>query len=407
MSIIYLIPIILAIVWCIEYDRQEEFDELKGHRFWLLYVILSLITGLSYALGGDKQTYLSEFNEYSADISDVFTEIEVGITDRGQMPGWVLVNVFAKVFCDSFYVVQLIEAFFINFAIFYTAKRYTKRVFFFVLLYCLSFQYFNYNTEVMREAFSVGFCLLGAEMLFRKRYVLTAVLFGTALLFHVSAIAMLLLFPLMRFHVTPLRFPFALLASLLFWFLSNHLFSLIIEMVLGQQGSLFEKVLNYSTFSTSFVAFIIYSFIYTVTPYFIMRTGIANGEQDEETLRRKEQFLTYFLCISIIVPSFLPLSRFFNYTTPVLLCLTTDTLYTLFYEKRYFFVKIFSVFLFWGYSMFQFLVYIPKIDSTCLSFWLPYTSIIDDESYDRTYRDKNHDMLLDGEKADENTREAE
>lgn len=407
MSFIYLIPIILSLVWCVEYDRQEKFDDLKSHRFWFLYVILSLITGLSYALGGDKQLYLTEFERYSSDVTNIYRECELGIMERGQMPGWVLLNLFAKSFFDSFYIVQLVEAFFVNFAIFYTCKRYTQRVFFFVLMYCLSFQYFNLNTEVMREAFAVGFCLLGTEMLFRKRYLFSGVLFGLALLFHVSAIAMILLFPLVTFKVTLRRFVWFLLGSLCLWLFSNFLFNLIIEMLLGQEGKLLAKILVYSSFSTGLFAFVLYLIIYLVTPFFMMRLGIENGIQDAEIMRSKERFLTYYLCIAIVVPSFLPLSRFFNYAIPVVLCMTTDLLYTLLREKSHFFVKIACVLVFWGYTIFQYVTYVPKIDASCLTMWIPYTSILDEGSYDRTYRDHIHSILVDGEIADENKREAE
>lgn len=407
MSIILLIPIVLAIVWSVEYDRQEEFDEYKSHRFWLLYFILSVIAGFSYAWGGDKQAYLAEFNDYSSNISDLFSEIELGLTDRGQMPGWVMVNMFAKTVFDSFYVVQLLESFFINFAVFYTCKKYTQRVFFFVLLYFLSFQYFNFNTEVMREAFALGFCLFAVEMLFQKRYVPAALLSATALLFHVSAIAMIILFPWMRFRITLKRLPFVLLAALLIWFSSNYLFSFIIKMVLGQEGTLFAKVFMYSTFSTGFIAFIIYTFIYIVAPFFIMHFGIQKGSQDDEIIRRKEYFMAFFICLSLVVPSFLPLARFFNYTMPVFLCFTTDMLYTLLWEKRHFIIKIFCLYLFWGYTTYQYYAYSSKTETRCLDFWFPYTSIFEEDSYDRAYRDKIHEILVNGEKTDENTREVE
>lgn len=407
MSFIYLIPIILALVWSIQYDRQEDFDMRKSHRFWLLCIILSLITGLSYALGGDKQLYLTEFSDYSTDLSQIGIEIELGYLTRGEMPGWVILNVLSKILFDSFYPVQLVEAFFINFAVFYIAKRYTQHTFFFVLLYCLSFQYFNFNTEVMREAFAIGFCALGAEMLFRRCYILTGVLFLLALTFHVSAIAMVLLFPLMRFTIKPKHFLYVSLAALLFWFSSNYLFKFLIELLLGQEGMVVSKILGYSSFSTSFIALLIYMVIYQVGPYFMMHWGIEKGSQDPEIMRRKEQYITYYLCIAIIVPSFLPLARFFNYTMPILLCLTTDLLFTLLQEKRHFFTKIACVFVFWGYSIQQYIDYSPKIDARCVVLWFPYTSIVDEDDYDRSYRANIHSILVNGEKAEENTREAD
>lgn len=406
MSLIYLIPIILTIVWSIKYDRQEEFDKYKSQRFWFLYFILSIIAGFSYAWGGDKQTYLTEFNYYSSNIADLFSEIEHGFLRRSQMPGWIMVNMFAKTVFDSFYVVQLLESFFINFAIFYTCRKYTQRVFFFVLLYCLSFLYFIFNIEVMREAFALGFCLFAVEMLFRKKYILTVLLFAIALLFHLSAIAMIILFPWMKFRVTMRRLPFALLAALLIWFSCSYLSSFIIDMVVGQEGFWVRKVLLYSSFSTGFIVFIIYTLIYTVAPFFIMHYGIQNGIHDDDIIRRKEYFMAFFICLSLVVPSFLPLARFLNYAMPVLLCLTTDMLYTLLREKKHLIIKISCLFLFWGYSMYHFLAFSPKTETRYLDFWFPYTSIFEEDSYDRTYRHKTHDILTSIKTLDENKQEA-
>lgn len=405
MTFVYLIPILLAVVWSIQYDRQEEFDAHKSHRFWLLCIILSLITGFSYALGGDKQQYLSFFETYSRDWSDLGQEILVGFMSRGQMPGWVCLNMFAKVCFDSFYPVQLIEAFFINTAVFYTCKRYTQRVFFFVLLYCLSFQYFNYNTEVMREAFAIGFSLFGIEAMFRRKYVLMFLLFIMALMFHASAVVMLL-FPFMRFRITFRRFLLVCLAALFVWFVSNAIFKIFISLLLGEEGAFVKKLLSYASFSTGIIAFVIYAVIYLVAPFVFLRCGMAKGVQDEEIIRRKEYFLSFYFCLATLVPSFLILARFFNYPMVMLLCLTADVLFTLFDEKKHFIPKVACLFLFWGYSIKQYVVSAPKIDARCIDFWFPYTCIID-ESYDRNRRDAMHEILVDGDKADENTRDVE
>lgn len=407
MSLVYLIPIILTIVWSIEYDRQAEFDTYKSHRFWLLYVLLSLITGVSYALGGDKQTYLTEFSDYSPYFSDIFREMEAGIMERGQMPGWVLLNVLARAIFDSFYFVQLVEAFFINYVVFSIFKRYTQRVFFCVLLYCLSFQYFNMNTEVMREAFAIGFCLLGAEMLFRQRYGWTCLLFLLALVFHLSAIVMVALFPFMRFDITPRRFPFVLLASLGMWLLSNLVYVVMLQTMSGQESMIFKKLLSCASFSTGIVAYFIYTVTYLVAPYVMLHLGIRSGSDDEAIVRQKKHYVACYLCIAIVVPSYLILARLFNYVIPILLCITCDLLFTLFQTKRRFVPKVLCVLLFWGYSVFQYVAYMPKANDRSLAFWIPYTSVIDEGSYDRTYREKIHDALIDGVKAEDNTRDAE
>lgn len=407
MVLIYLIPLALAAIWCVKYDRQTEMDAHKSHRFWLLYIILSLITGLSYALGGDKQAYLTEFSSYPDSFEDIAEHIKLGITTRGQMPGWVLLNCLAKICFNSFYVVQLIEAFFINFAVFYTVKRYTQHVFFFSILYFLTFTYFNFNTEVMREAFSIGFFLLATETWFRKKYALTIMLGLLAVAFHVSAIV-ILLFPFMQFRITLKRIPWVVLAAALFWLASNALFKVIIAIFLGQTGTLVAKILGYSTFATGPIAFIMYTFTYVVAPFVIMYLGIHRGSQDPEIIRRKEQFMTFYLCVAIVVPSFLPLARFLNYPQTVFLCLTTDVLYTLFAEKRHFISKVLCTLLIWGYTISQYIVINPYTNSNYLVMYLPYTGFWDEDSFDCSERQNIHAILTSGgHKAEENTRTVE
>lgn len=403
MSIVYLIPVILAVVWSIEYDRQEDFDRYKSHRFWLLYLILSLITGFSYALGGDKQTYLTEFSDYSSCISDIVTEIELGFRLRGQMPGWVIVNCVAKAVFNSFYAVQLIEAFFINFAVFFTIKRYTQRVFFAVILYCFTVTYFYFNLEVMREAFSIGFFLFATDAYFRKKYAATVVLFCIAFLFHVSA-CVALLFPFMGFRITLKRFPFVLLASLLFYLFSNFVFNAFVSALFGQEIAIFGRLLLSLTYSTPPISYIIYTVIYLIAPFGIMYLALQKGVENPESVRRGEQFMTFYLCVAIAVPAILPLARFFNYPRIMLLCMTADLLYALFTEKRHFIIKILCVWVAWGFIVSRYTIINPNTGVSYMKMFFPYTSILD-ESYDRSDRVYWHDILISVGPKEEYTRE--
>lgn len=406
MTLIYFIPLILAAAWSIKYDRQAEFDDNKSHRYWLLYVILSLIAALGYALGGDKQQYLSEFAEYSTDISDFAEEIENGIVDRGQMPLWVTLNFFAKVLFDSFTIVQIIESFFVNFAVFYFFKKYTQHVFLTILLFIFSFNYFYFNNEIMREAIAIGICLFATEAYFKKRYIIAFFMVLIAMLFHVSAIVMFL-FPFMSFRVTVKRFPFMILGAMAFWFVSNVLFTKIINALLGQEGALVTKVLFYSSYSSGGVgAFIIYTIIYLVCPFLLMHYGLQRGFQDKELIRRKERFMTMYLCIAIVVISFLPLVRFNNYLLIVYMCFTTDTIYTLFKEKKHFLSKIVCFCIFWGYSTFQFVAVNPNSNQSALVLYFPYTTILD-TNFDRSERQRIHSIITDGSVDAQNQREVE
>lgn len=102
MTIFYVIFILLAGYYSYKYDRIEEYDSHKQHRLWLLCGYLICLTGFSYGLGADKFTYMSEFENYPKNISEVGDYLWVALFTRGHMPLWVLLNLFCKVTFDSF-----------------------------------------------------------------------------------------------------------------------------------------------------------------------------------------------------------------------------------------------------------------------------------------------------------------
>lgn len=378
-------------------------DASKRHRLWLLCIILSLITGLSYGLGGDKQTYIREFAYYPHSWNELSKQIELGVVTRGQMPGWVMLNMLVKNTCDSFIVVQLIEAFFVNIAVFYTCQRYTQRVFFFVLVYCINFTCLYFNTEVMREAFSIGFCLYASEAYFRKRHILAILCMVMAILFHVSALVFLL-FPFMRFRVTRRRLPIMMVACLAVWVLSDAVFSKILAVLVGGEGALMTKMALYTSTKMPLSAFIVAMCIYLVFPFVIWHLGYAAGNNDEELMRRKMQFMTFYLCIGIVVPSFLSLARFLNYPLVVFLCITTDIIYTIFRKRNHFLTKVGCLFVVLGYAWYQYIAYMPNLNVRGYEIWFPYTSIFDSNK-DRTRRIDIHEAAFKLESNPNNNRE--
>ena len=71
MSIFYLIFILLTAYYSYRYDGIEEYDSHKQHRLWLMCFYLICLAGFSYGLGGDKFTYMEEFEEYPNDFSEI------------------------------------------------------------------------------------------------------------------------------------------------------------------------------------------------------------------------------------------------------------------------------------------------------------------------------------------------
>src|SRR5574344_1130631 len=114
MSVVYLIFIILTAYFSYRYDRIEEYDSHKQHRLWLMCTYLICISGFSYGLGGDKFTYMEEFELYPDRWNDVGDFIWIQFMMKGQMPLWTLANILAKVVFGSFNAVQFIQSTAIN-----------------------------------------------------------------------------------------------------------------------------------------------------------------------------------------------------------------------------------------------------------------------------------------------------
>ena len=242
MSIFYVIFILLTAYFSYRYDRIEEYDSHKQHRFWLMCGYMVCLTGFSYGLGGDKFVYMREFETYPESLEEAVDFIWIQFMLKGQMPLWTLVNAFAKVVFNSFYAVQLIQSAVVNIAVCYVASKYTHRYFLFMIVYFLTLQYFVFNTEIMREGFALAFVLVGMHGWLSGKKWLFFVALPIGLLFHISAvIALLFLFAFFKVSWKTLFIAFFI--SFGIWLLSDIILGKVMVSVLGGMGALVQKVL--------------------------------------------------------------------------------------------------------------------------------------------------------------------
>ena len=86
--------------------------------YWGECILLILVAGLRLVVGGDTQTYMSDYDRYPT--LDEFTIFHFALF-RYQ-PLWILLNVLAKTIYPEFYVLQLILACVVNPVTFYIIK---------------------------------------------------------------------------------------------------------------------------------------------------------------------------------------------------------------------------------------------------------------------------------------------
>ncbi len=176
--ILFLITVLLGFIFFYDILRYNKH---KTVCYNLLLIILILISGLRYRIGIDSLSYEMFFNSLPALYNlnfDNFVSYE---------PLFVIFLASVKTIFNSWVVVQLIHAAFINTVAFYFIKKWTNFWFIGALIYFVWLFYVN-NCEEMRQSISGAILLLSIDSLLKRRLILYYVLFSIACLFHRSFI---------------------------------------------------------------------------------------------------------------------------------------------------------------------------------------------------------------------------
>ena len=171
------------------YDRP--YAQRKGMTLWLfVFILLVLIIGLRYKVGGDTYNYMNYF-AWSPEL--VYWE---PFDVSGFDPGFSLLTSTIKTLTDNLYVYQTIIAFLQTCMLMVFIKRNTPYKFLALLLLYIS-MYLYFSTEVIRETLAIGGLLLAYPLLERKKYVSYYIVSLLLLTLHSSAVLCLFL-PLIR-----------------------------------------------------------------------------------------------------------------------------------------------------------------------------------------------------------------
>ena len=247
---IYLFSLVLCLWLTWRYD-VAGYTKGKWCWFYLLLAWFICVSGFQYMVGSDTPNYMEAYqNNYNR---WKFDAEEMG--GRYQ-PGWVLLNYCCKQITDDFVLLKLIQATFINVAVFSFFKRESKYIFLCVFLYAIT-TYLIFNFNVLRQSFAIGFLLYYISYLKRDKYVLASVFLIAAFMFHNSAILglIILVFKFLRYNkvffyaLTGLSFLFALF---LFRMDLGELLPMLIDS--GYLGGGFEEHAQIYANSTKFEA---------------------------------------------------------------------------------------------------------------------------------------------------------
>lgn len=182
--ILYLIPYLITLLAAIQYD-------IGGHRrplgLWnALFVYLVLLIGLRYMTGGDSYNYWRFFQDI-----DVFGKWNFSLEEKYQ-PLFLLLMSISKSIYPDFMTFQLIHALIVNVCLFYFIAKYTQYRFA-ALCLCFLIFYINFSIEILRESLAVFVFILNYKSLEQNKWLKYYLGVGIALLFHLSAIFLIVL----------------------------------------------------------------------------------------------------------------------------------------------------------------------------------------------------------------------
>ncbi len=188
----YILIIILILVGVYFFDIRH-WNDYHSRYYYFLMVILILVSGLGYKMGGDCIMYMREYPQYNLEEGFGWKALNAY---NGRQPGWVLLCKLCKSITDNFWLFKLIQAILYNSMVFYGLKHLTSHKFTAILFYFILI-YFDTNFQILRQAIAMGLFLVAVPCLLKTQWIKYYFLITIAITFHESAV-ICLLFPIAK-----------------------------------------------------------------------------------------------------------------------------------------------------------------------------------------------------------------
>lgn len=186
---LYLTVLLLLIICIIKYDLGNGSRKNGDIWYYTICVILILIAGFRYRVGGDTLGYFDAYSSWPT-----FSEFsKVDFTLLPYQPLWYVLAALCKLISPEFYIFQLVQATIVTVISFWFLRKHVRYKFIAVLLW-FYIMYFTLTMEVMREAICISLWLLAVDHMIQKQYMRYYIWAVIAFLFHLTA-AILLIMP--------------------------------------------------------------------------------------------------------------------------------------------------------------------------------------------------------------------
>lgn len=178
---------LLVCIYCLVYYDVLNNDHNRKAAYTGLLIWFIAISALQYKMGSDMVHYMDWYdrlNINSLSISDLIDN------NQRYQPGWMALAYLCRFISEDFLLLKIVQATFVNIAIFSFFKRETKYVFVSIFLYALM-SYLVINFNILRQSIALGFALYGFTYLRLKDYKKYYLFILLSYLFHNSAIILI------------------------------------------------------------------------------------------------------------------------------------------------------------------------------------------------------------------------
>lgn len=244
---IYILVFILLLIPVIRYDWLAKSGGESGWYYFNL-VVLILLAGLRYRVGGDTLMYMSMYDEMPAMSELKYFDFDEALYN----PLWYVYNSFFRSFSDDFTLFQIGQAILVNCVFFWFFRKYSPQYYFSaILLYYVGY-YCYFNMEIMREIICVCILMLITPFLLAKRWILYYAGCFLAINFHYSS-AVMLGIPLLcyMFRKPSWKWQLVIIAGVTALMTVVNIMALIVKLV-AQDERLVELVEKYTEGSSNF-----------------------------------------------------------------------------------------------------------------------------------------------------------
>jgi len=181
---IYFLLVVFLFFFVLQFDLAGK---TKNKDFWynVVLVVLIFLAGMRYRVGIDTTNEVYDFFHRTPTIDKLFDDLSLI-----KYPLWKIINSIVYTLGGKFYMVQFIEAIFVNVLVFKYIKKHSEYIFTCVFFYFLIL-YASYNFEEMKASFSAAICLYANDYVLEKKWAKGILLYIIGCLFHISTVVLI------------------------------------------------------------------------------------------------------------------------------------------------------------------------------------------------------------------------